>query len=497
MQDLHDLKLILERKEPLIVIETYEEPRALELLTRLAIERGDALRQWTVSDGLRRLGFGEDVAVTETESPDKALRAVKQREESGLFVFCDLHPFLDQALIVRLIKDIVFQHEGFGKTIVLLSHQVTLPEDLQRYAVRFRLTLPGEEQLLSLVREEARHFSRTTGQKVKTDNTTLQQIVRNLRGVTYADARRLIRGAIVDDGAITQDDLGSVTKAKMALLDRDGAIHFEYDTARFMDVAGLDVMKQWLDKRRETFFADDPRMRPRGVMLFGVQGSGKSLAAKAVAGSWGVPLLRLDMGNMYNKYIGETERNLREALEMAETMSPCVVWMDEIEKGLGQDGSDSGVSQRLLGTLLTWLAEHKSSVFTVMTANNIHALPPELVRKGRLDELFFVDLPRVDVREAIIRLHLAKRQIADDTIDVAAVATASDGFSGAELEQVIVSACHRRGRSMQVAEKRLVTTEDLLDEVQRTCPLSVTMAEAVQDLRDWASGRAVLADSVH
>ncbi|MBQ0779194.1 MAG: AAA family ATPase, partial [Thalassolituus oleivorans] len=265
----------------------------------------------------------------------------------------------------------------------------------------------------------------------------------------------------------------------------------------FMDVAGLDVMKQWLDKRRDAFFGDDPRMRPRGVMLFGVQGSGKSLAAKAVAGSWGVPLLRLDMGNMYNKYIGETERNLREALEMAETMSPCVVWMDEIEKGLGQDGSDSGVSQRLLGTLLTWLAEHKSSVFTVMTANNIHALPPELVRKGRLDELFFVDLPRVDVREAIIRLHLAKRQIADDTIDVAAVAAASDGFSGAELEQVLVSACHRRGRSMQAAETRLVTTDDLIDEVQRTCPLSVTMAEAVQDLRDWAVGRAVLADSAH
>lgn len=489
MQDIHDLGLLLDRQIPLLVVESHEEARALELFTRLAIRRGLALQQWTLTDGLRRLGFGEDLTRADTHSAADALRTVRTREEGGLFIFCDLHPFLEDPLVVRLLKDIALQHERFGKTLVLLSHRLDVPAELQRLAATFSLKLPDESQLLALVKEEAQRFAHSSGTRVKADNHTLQQLVSNLRGLTFSDARRLVRGAIVDDGAITQEDVPEVSKAKMALLAEDAAISFEYDTARFGDVAGLNALKHWLGQRQQAFMSADKKLRPRGLLLFGVQGSGKSLAAKAVAGSWGVPLLRLDFGTLYNKFFGETERNLREALKLAETMSPCVLWIDEIEKGLGQDSNDAGVSQRILGTLLTWLAEHDARVFVVATANNIHALPPELVRKGRLDELFFVDLPDEVIRAEILRLHMRKRGLDPDNFDLNLLAQASDGFSGAELEQAVVSSWH--AASVSAAQP---DTAVMLAEIQRTRPLSVVMAESMQALRSWAEGRAVPAD---
>ncbi|MCD8523706.1 MAG: AAA family ATPase [Saccharospirillaceae bacterium] len=491
MQDLHDLSLLLERQVPLLLLESHEEARALEMLTRLAIRRGLALQQWTLSDGLRRLGFGEDVAAADSTQPTDALRIVREREQGGLFVFCDLHPFLEEPLVVRLLKDIALQHERYGKTVVLLSHRLQAPPELQRLAVSFSLQLPDDSQLLALVKEEAQRYAKLSGRKVRSDNDTLQQLVANLKGLTFSDARRLVRGAIVDDGAITQDDVPAVSRAKMALLDMDGVMSFEYDTARFSDVAGLEVMKTWLAQRQKAFMTAERKLRPRGMLLFGVQGSGKSLAAKAVAGSWGLPLLRLDFGTLYNKFFGETERNLREALKLAETMSPCVVWIDEIEKGLGQDSNDAGVSQRILGTLLTWLAEHDAQVFVVATANNIHALPPELLRKGRLDELFFVDLPKTEIRAEILRLHMQKRGLDPQRFELTTLAENSEGFSGAELEQAVVSAWHAASSDHSGPG---LSTDTLLQEIRRTRPLSVVMAEPMQALRQWAASRAVAAD---
>jgi SpoVK/Ycf46/Vps4 family AAA+-type ATPase len=228
---------------------------------------------------------------------------------------------------------------------------------------------------------------------------------------------------------------------------------------------------------------------PKGIMLVGVQGSGKSLAAKAVAGVWGVPLLRLDFGSLYNKYFGETEKNMREAISLAEVMSPCVLWLDELEKGVSGGDQDNGTSQRLLATLLTWMAENKKPVFIVATANNIEALPPELIRKGRLDEIFFVDLPETTVREEIFRIHLGKRNINSDSMGVDELAHLSDGFSGAEIEQVVVSALYRAH-----AEQGEVSKLDMINEIQRTQPLSVVMSESVDRLRLWAKDRTVMAN---
>jgi SpoVK/Ycf46/Vps4 family AAA+-type ATPase len=507
MQDVHDLELMLERHTPIILIESWEEPSVLELLTRLGIKRGIGLQQWSLTDGLRRLGFGEDPGLEKSEAPEMALMHIKESDQGGIFVFCDLHPFIEQPEIVRLLKDIALQHERRNKTLVLVSHRLEVPDELQRLIAKFQLSLPTDNELMALVQEEARHYSQKSGRRVKSDASTIRQLVNNLKGLTLSDARRLIRGAIVDDGAITQTDVPDIAKTRMQLMDMDSVLRFEYDTARFSEVAGLHALKNWLNQRRDSFLAaaDSEAKalgnRPKGMLLFGIQGGGKSLAAKAVAGSWGVPLLNLDMGAMYNKFIGETERNLREALRLAELMSPCVLWMDEIEKALATDQNDGGISQRLLGTLLTWMAEQQEQVFVVATANNIQALPPEFMRKGRLDEIFFVDLPTAEVRRAILEIHLNKRGLIDERLDLDRVVADTQGFSGAELEQLVVSACYQtlpqsqeESRSSAKTLTKALTTEGLLAAARTTLPLSVTMAESLETLRAWAHQRAVAAD---
>jgi SpoVK/Ycf46/Vps4 family AAA+-type ATPase len=306
--------------------------------------------------------------------------------------------------------------------------------------------------------------------------------------MSHAEARVLARGVICNDGAITQEDLPELNKTKFKLLDLEGVLSFEHDTARFAEVGGLLNLKRWLSERQDIFLAGKAADLPKGMLLVGVQGGGKSLAAKAVAGLWGLPLLRLDFACLYNKFFGETERNLREALRLAEQMAPCVLWMDEVEKGLASGDHDGGVSQRVLGTLLTWMAERKAPVFMVATANAIDRLPPERVRKGRFDELFFVDLPDAETRADIFRIHLLRRELDPASFDLKQLATVSDGFTGAEIEQVVVSALYAGQAQQQAVDQAL-----LLRNISGTAPLSVVMAEDLAGLRAWAAGRTVSA----
>jgi SpoVK/Ycf46/Vps4 family AAA+-type ATPase len=341
---------------------------------------------------------------------------------------------------------------------------------------------------MEIIREEAKDWSdRHAGARVKTDNLTLKKIVNNLQGMSVSDVRRLVRSAIWNDGSLAEDDVPRINKAKFALLDMEGVISFEQKTEDFSNVGGLHNLKRWLLTRREAFNTEDSTLdRPKGILLLGVQGSGKSLAAKAVAGLWGLPLMRMDVGALYNKFHGETERNLREALKLADAMSPCVLWLDEIEKGMAQDGNDNGVSQRLLGTLLTWMAERRTRVFIVATSNDITRLPPELIRKGRLDEIFFVDLPEQDVRKDIFNIHLRKRACSLAQFDIDQLAAATQGFSGSEIEQAIIAALYSAA-----AESKPLATELLLREIAATSPLSVVMAEQISRLRLWAEDRTI------
>jgi SpoVK/Ycf46/Vps4 family AAA+-type ATPase len=323
---------------------------------------------------------------------------------------------------------------------------------------------------------------------VQARSAALEAFTQNLIGLTLADARRLVRNAIADDGAITDQDVEGLRQAKYELLNQGGVLSFELDTVAMEDVAGLHNLKRWLTRRRPVFLAADPPPgldAPKGVLLLGVQGAGKSLAAKAVAGAWQVPLLRLDFATLYNKYYGETERNLRESLKTAGMMAPCVLWIDEIEKGLASD-QEGGPSRRILGTLLTWMAERKDRVFFVATANDIESLPPELLRKGRFDEIFFVDLPDPEVRRVILRIHLNKRGQDSEKFDLDDLAAASEGFSGAELEQAVVSALYTAH-----ADQQELATKHIRAELEQTRPLSVLMAEDIAYLRTWAAERTV------
>ncbi|SDI78439.1 ATPase family associated with various cellular activities (AAA) [Pseudomonas flavescens] len=487
--DIHDLGLVLDSKVKLVLIESWDERRVLETLTGLAVRRGQGLLIWSVTEGLQRGGFAAGAfAESPSTEPEAAMRLIKADPQANLYVLCDLHPFLlDNPRLVRLLKEIAMADGSQAPTVVLVSHACKLPPEVQRYAARFSLALPGEDELLGIVRDEALRWSeRNLNRRVRTDNRTLQQVVKNLRGMSHAEARVLARSLICDDGAITQEDLPELNKAKFELLDLEGVLSYEHDTTRFADVGGLSTLKRWLGERQRIFFEASGVDLPKGVLLVGVQGSGKSVAAKAVAGLWGVPLLRLDFACLYNKFFGETERNLREALKLAEQMSPCVLWVDEIEKGLASGDQDGGVSQRVLGTLLTWMAERKSSVFMVATANDIGRLPPELVRKGRFDELFFVDLPDEETRAEIFRIHLQRRELEASAYDLPQLAAASSGFSGAEIEQVVVGALYTAQ-----AQQQSVDHELLLHGIQATSPLSVIMAEPLAELREWARGRTV------
>ena len=324
------------------------------------------------------------------------------------------------------------------------------------------------------------------------DPKAYKLLIQNLAGLTDHDTEQLARNAIFHDGAITKSDLPNVMQAKYELLNRGGILHYEYDTARFSDVGGLENLKNWLKLRKPAFLNDVSANHldtPKGIMLIGVQGCGKSLAAKATAGIFGLPLLRLDFATLYNKYHGETERNLRDSLNTADVMAPCVLWIDEIEKGLAGRGGETGTTQRVLGSFLTWMAEKTSQVFVVATANDISALPPELVRKGRFDEMFFVDLPAKDIREKIFAIHLQRRNQDPSAIDLPAIADAAHGFSGAEIEQAIVSALYSAH-----ANNSQLKGEHLLAELKRTKPLSVVMSEKVGLLRQWAAGRTVACD---
>ena len=442
MQDLRDLELLLRSAVPVLVVESHEEGRVVDLFRRLERKLGCPVFKWTLTTGLHRLAEGFSPQA-HTREPSEVLGHIRASRQPGVYLLSDFHPFLDNPLHVRLIKDIALAKEQVGHTLVFISHDLTVPPEIERLSARFEPSLPDRDQVKQIVIDETREWAKANqGRRVCTNEKMLDRLTENLLGMPRADVARLARGAIVDDGAISEEDLPVVMKAKFELLSQDGVLSFEYDTARFADVGGLAQLKRWLELREPVFSGRVERPGldpPKGILLLGVQGCGKSLAAKAVAGAWGVPLLRLDFGTLYNKYHGETERNLRSSLKQAEVMAPCVLWIDEIEKGVSRGSDDSGTAQRVLGTLLTWMAENDERVFIVATANEIESLPPELLRKGRLDEIFFVDLPDAPTRMKIVEIHLRKRGLAPEQLDISAIASLCEGFSGAEIEQAIVS----------------------------------------------------------
>jgi SpoVK/Ycf46/Vps4 family AAA+-type ATPase len=489
MNDQHDLEVMIASRFPIIAIETQEESRVLKLLSRIAAAKTLNCNVWSVAEGLRGPLSGQPA------KPADATQALRQIDSGGpgLYVLLDFHPYLDNPVNVRLIRKIAQDYELTPRTLVFVSHALKIPPELEKLTAHFRLSLPDAEAIKVIVKEEVAAWEAANpGKTLQGEREAFDTLLRHLAGLSGEDVRRLARSAIAEKGAITMDQVGRIVSRKHEMLAKDSVLTFELDTARFSDVAGLVKLKKWLEQRKAAFLGDAAALGldvPKGIMLLGVQGCGKSLAAKATAGAWAVPLMRLDFGALYNKYLGETERNLREALEVADAMAPCVLWMDEIEKGVATNDNDGGESRRILGALLTWMAERKTKVFLVATSNDIERLPPELVRKGRLDEIFFVDLPDETARAEIFRIHLKRRKQDPATFDMTAMLAKCEGFSGAEIEQAVVGALY----AAHAAGEKLGTA-NVVAELERTKPLSVVMAEKIAYLRIWAADRTVKAD---
>jgi hypothetical protein len=486
-----ELQTLLASRVALVVIESREEARVMEVVREAALKaqrgRNWGVFAWSVTDGLLRVDVDLGGAQRTLAQPEQLLKHIRATPMAGIYVLLDFHPYLDNPMFVRTIKDIAQDYKKCARTLVLISHEVKLPQELEHLAARFSLKMPNKSERHAIVMQMAREWAQGKGGMPRVDVKVVEKVVDNLAGLPLHDVERLTRQAIFNDGALTDDDLRPLLAAKYQLLNRGGTLSFEPDTARFAEVGGLKNLRRWILQRKAAFDGSAPDLdAPKGVLLLGVQGCGKSLAARAAAGVLGVPLVRLDFGALYSKWHGESEKNLRESLSSAEALAPCVLWLDEIEKALSSGDGDSGTSRRVLGAFLTWLSEQRARVFIVATANDITALPPELVRKGRFDEIFFVDLPTPLARFEILGIHCKKRAVTISEQDMKALAARSEGFSGAELEQAIVSALYTAH-----ANKQPVSAATIAAELEATKPLSVVMGEKIAELREWARERTV------
>lgn len=495
--DVERMTSLLRAWHPSITIATYEEDFALETIREAARELRHDLLLWSVSAGLRDGLLAGEPAVTDTEHPAAALfHLAKQRPlNRTVVVFLDLASHLKDERALRLLRETIEKLSKVDGHAVLLDHSESWPEVIRDTATPFEVSFPTEADLEAIVKQTLRSFNETHRIRVSMTRRGLDTILRNLRGLTRRQARQVILDSVAEDQKFDEADINRILANKRRALGGSGLLEFIEAPVDIEQIGGMTRLKQWLKQRQDAVTDEAERFGltpPRGVMMLGVQGCGKSLAAKAVATAWGRPLLRMDVGALYDRYIGESERRLRETLHQAEMMAPIILWIDEIEKAFASaasQSSDGGLSKRMFGCLLTWMQERTAPVFLIATANDIEALPPELLRKGRFDEIFFVDLPGRAARRQILKIHLERRRRDASQFDLAALADACDGFSGAEIEQAIVAALHDA-----FAEKSELTTGHIRRTIETSPPLSVTMAEKVNALRRWANSRCVPAD---
>ncbi len=490
-----ELRLLINSRHPILAVETPEETRVEELAAQVAGELDIPFYTWSVTAGLVRRGT--DQAIYDTEDPDKALHNISLIRGDGIFLLRDFARYLEQDRILRRMREIASSFREMRRCILLSAPVLKLPAELEDDAVEFHLELPDASLLLKVTQEMLGSCQASNSKfKMELDAAAVRQLAQNLAGLTLDEARRALAKCLLARGKADARLVADVLEAKRASLKQEGVLEYLRSEASFADVADLKALKEWLRKRRGALTPEGKQFGlepPKGVLITGVQGCGKSLSARAVAGEWGLQLARLDAGALYDKYIGESEKRLRKSLEVAEQLAPLVLWIDEIEKGFAATASsadvDAGLTQRILATLLTWLQDRKTAVFLVATSNNISALPPELLRKGRFDEIFFVDLPDAEARAELFRIHLKRRGREAAQFDLPALAEASDGFSGAEVEQAVVAGMYAAFSSNQT-----LNTAVVLGELRATRPLSVTRREDIARLRGWANDRAVRAN---
>jgi SpoVK/Ycf46/Vps4 family AAA+-type ATPase len=489
-----ELRLLIHSRHPIIAVETSEEARIEELLAEIAAELDIPFFTWSVTVGLFRRGTTQ--AMYETEDPEKLLRNIASMRGDAIFLLKDFSRYLEQDKILRHVRDLAASFRQARRSLVFSAPVLKLPAELDDDAVHFHLELPDTAMLLRVVQAVLGEMSVEGRMKSQLDQEGTRLLAQALVGLTKEEARRTLTRCLLARGRCDSQSIADVLEAKRELLRQEGTLAYLKSDADFADIAGLANLKSWLRKRRGALTPEGKRFGlepPKGVLITGVQGCGKSLCAKAVAGEWALPLARFDAGALYDKFVGESEKRLRKSLETAEKLAPLVLWIDEIEKGFAATGAsadvDAGLSQRILATFLTWLQDRQGGVFIVATSNNISQLPPELLRKGRFDEIFFVDLPDSTARGDLFAIHLKKRGRDPAAFDLPALAAAGEGFSGAEIEQSIVA-----GLYTAFSSKQHLSTAILVEECRATRPLSVTRQEDIERLRAWARDRAVPAN---
>jgi SpoVK/Ycf46/Vps4 family AAA+-type ATPase len=511
---LERLKILLSSSTPIVVMETVEEMRAVRLVRAACSSLHLATFEWSIASGLVRCGsdVGELVpeigfsanspghdqsgaqALYNSKEPAQALSNLEAMSLEAAFVLKDFHRHMDDPVVVRRLRDVGQKFSANRRTVIITAPSITIPAELRSLVEFLELPLPDKPRLRQIIDEMSVRVGKTRTLKRTLDSAGLDAMANNLRGLTEEEAERAASQAIVTRYGVTSETVTDVLQAKKELLRRSGMLEFIDASENLANVGGLDNLKRWLAQRRGTWedaareFGLEP---PRGAIILGVQGCGKSMCARAIAGEWKLPLVKFDTAAIYDKYIGETEKRIQKVFRVAEGLAPCVFWIDELEKvfaGSGPDSAsvDAGVSSRILAAFLSWMQDRKAPVFVAATCNNVTVLPPELIRKGRFDELFFVDLPNQAERKQIFAIHLARRKRNSAEFDLDRVAAAAKGYSGAEIEAAVQTALYAAFSS-----KQAVTTQGLLDALKATVPLSITRSEEIDELRAWARLRAV------
>jgi len=488
-----ELTLLIKSNYSVIFFETVDEAQAIARLNVMASKLGLDYFQWSLTEGLRRGSAAG--SYYQTSTPAAVLRMVAQLsgpgnplDKAGLFVFKDFEKYLDDQVVVRLFKDIVHSFKGTKNTFVIVSANYKLPKEIEVLAAHLTGGMPSDDEIREVIRNTIEECMKQMAVRIDLTQEQGGIIVSALRGLTVQQIRNVINQCALNDNAINAADIPVIEAYKKKIFDQDGLLEFCLTEQR-SSLAGFDNLKRWLTERKGVFHQSDRQLPlPKGVLLMGVQGCGKSMAVKIIAREFELPLYRLDLGRLYSKYIGETEENLRKAFGVIEKLGSVCLWIDEIEKGFAVSSGDvdGGVSQRLLGSFLTWMQERKTNCFIAATANDVFRLPPELLRKGRFDEIFFVDLPDAPARQNILKLLLKNRKLEPDGFDLEGLARMTDGFSGAEIEQVIISALYRAS-----SNGAGVTTASIAEQVVQTRPLSVVKKEEIDRLRAWASERTI------
>jgi len=479
---LEELRLLIRARYPILYLVTWEEERIERAIRRCGEVLGKRVYPWRASRGFENLAEGD--------SPASAIKQVIRSSERALFVLHDFHPWLEDPINVRLLRDAARHLKQSYKTLIIVSPVLLIPPELEKEITVVDVPFPDAKELHDLLAQMARPLEADRKLKIEAGEDLEERVVQAALGLTESEAANVFAKVMVEDRVLNDDDIPRILDEKRQIIRKTGLLEYYQRTEDLTSVGGLEALKVWLSSR-DGAFSERAREfglpEPKGLLLLGVQGCGKSLAAKAIASAWRLPLLRLDVGAVMNAYVGSSEENMRKAIRISESLAPCILWLDEIEKGFSGLGGnqDGGTTARVFATFLTWMQEKTKPVFVIATANSIERLPPEMLRKGRFDEIFFVDLPSAEERREIFAIHLSRRNRFPEQFDLERLAETSAGMSGAEIEAAVIEALWHA-----FPENREVLQDDLLQAIQSSVPLSRTMSESIEALRSWAHTRA-------